>query len=111
MVAVILLLIFMVLIFLNNSFLEQQRQIIDSSYKEKNTCLELMYTASQIYSSGSGAQTVIYADYDFEVFASVQIVRVGEQDCYFLARTSDYSLSAGDIRISNVNGVVSFEEV
>lgn len=111
MVSVIVLLIFLIIVLTNNSFVNTQRELIDSSFKEKNNCLELMFTISNVYYEGSGTKIELYSQNDFEIFSEQKIVRVGEQDCRFIAKTNNYSLSKGNIKIENVNGVVEIEQI
>ena len=111
MISVAVLLLFIVVIIIHNSSLEEQSRIIEISYKEKNSCLKVMFATSQVFADGAGTQILFESDYDFRVLSNEQLINVGEQYCYFIARTNNYELQKGEIRIYNEGGVVLFEQI
>jgi len=76
-------LFFLFIIVLGYVFLvNNSAQDIDLAFSQKNDCLKLMYSISQLNTEGDGAQLQLYLDYDFEIFSNQKAIKIGEQYCF-----------------------------
>ena len=107
LVAVFVVLIFFAIVLMQASLINSSAQFAENTFSQKNSCLKLSHLISQVYTEGKGSHATYYLDYDANVFATKRIVKINEQICYFIARTNDTNLTAGEIGIDN-NGIVRF---
>ena len=110
-VAVFILFFVLVIFFSYTILLNTSAQNIDKSFSEKNDCLKLMYSMSQMNTEGVGSEMTFYFDHDFNIYSTQKSIQIGEQYCFFLARTNDYQLNSGEIKLKNVNGIIEVEQV
>ena len=111
LVAVFAIFFLMVIVLVHISVVNGNAQIFDNSFSEKNECLKLMYAISQLNNEGNGSQISIYLENGFKILSAQKAVQIGEQYCYFLARSNDYEFSGGDFLLKNVDGTIEVEEL
>jgi hypothetical protein len=107
LIAVFVVLIFFATVLVQTSLIGASETVAEKTFSEKNSCLKLSHLISQTYTEGKGAHSEIYLDHPAQIFADEKIVKVGENFCYFIARTENKNLDEGIIQLDN-NGIVRF---
>ena len=105
---VLLLFIFLIIVFVQNFFVSDSTQTAATIYKNHGACVSLAFSVSKVYSEGSGAKINFWLDSNAQIISVQKFVKMGDDFCSFLARTTDANLTVGNVTLSNVNGVVVF---
>ncbi len=104
--SVIILLIFLIDVFVQNSIVSASTNSVSISYSNKSQCLKLAFSLSEVFSQGPGAKIMLELEKDATVHSTTRQVIVGDEFCSFTAKTNDYSLSAGQVILENNNWIV-----
>jgi hypothetical protein len=108
--AIIIIFIFFIIVFINNTFINDSSKTLRETFAERNECVKLAYLITEVYSEGDGAQTQISLDMNAQVFAPQRTVKVGEQFCGFLANLKsslDGNAFVGDVVLENEDGNIN----
>ena len=80
-----------------------------TNYDELNLCNEIGMLVSNSFAQGLKNQILFNANKDVSIIGSE--IRVGNNYCSFTGIANDVDLTAGLIRIKNIDGVVVVENV
>ena len=108
LVGVLILFVFLMIVFVQNSYVSNSTQLVGTIYLKQGDCLRLAFAISKVNTEGLGAQMVFELTNDANIISSQKLVMIGENYCKFIARTNNTSLSPGIITLRNYNGVVEF---
>ena len=104
--SVIVLLLFLIAVFVQNSIVNSSTNLASTAYSNKGQCLKLAFSISEVFSQGNGAGMIIELEKDAVINSTSRQVIVGHEFCSFNAKTNDYSLMVGRVVLENNNWVV-----
>lgn len=108
--AVAIVLIFLLVVLIQNFTVSNSIGLVNSIYPKKGECLRLAFAISEVYFEGSGTQLTMNLENTTNIISSEKSVKIGENYCSFLARAQDKNLSIGSVRIENISGMINFSQ-
>jgi uncharacterized protein (UPF0333 family) len=103
-VAIAVILLLFIVVLANNFAMEDTSKLVATSLNDKKECVSFAFLISQVYSSGVGSSASFQLRNNATVYSSQKSITINQESCFFLAPTSNYSLSKGKILLSNVDG-------
>jgi hypothetical protein len=78
-------------------------------YESKNVCNSIANQISYLYSSSKNSESVFFSNYDFNVGSTY--VEIGNTYCYFQGIAIPGNLQKGNVKLTNIEGVVELENI